>query len=130
MLVAAVPAAALLLRAPLHRCRRVHAIATSVSAADWAAAPLQLTVRRAQSPAELRAAGSLRAAAFSVVPPDRSEFARQVGHRCHLSVLIAAMQSSVLPDTSQCSRPPSLFSRLQNASSQGRLAGMQGAPRA
>lgn len=43
-----------------------------------AVAPLPpLTVRRAHTPAELRAAGSLRAAAFSNVPADRSEFARQ-----------------------------------------------------
>lgn len=42
------------------------------------AAPTQLAIKKANSAAELRACGSLRAAAFTVVPPDRSEFARQV----------------------------------------------------
>ena len=36
-----------------------------------------VAIKQAKSAAELRACGSLRAAAFSVVPPDRSEFARQ-----------------------------------------------------
>jgi hypothetical protein len=36
-----------------------------------------LVIRRAQTPAELRAAGCLRAAAFSTIPADRSEFSRQ-----------------------------------------------------
>jgi len=49
----------------------------------------ELTIRRAQTPAELRACGSLRAAAFSIVPPDRSEFARQVG-ACHSTAHTAA----------------------------------------
>lgn len=44
------------------------------AAAD--AAP-PLSIKQAKSAAELRACGSLRAAAFSVVPADRSEFARQ-----------------------------------------------------
>lgn len=47
-----------------------------------AAAAPPVTVRRAETPAELRAAGYLRAAAFTVVPPDRSEFARQARIPC------------------------------------------------
>lgn len=54
--------------------RRRQRLAVVRAAAD--AAP-PLAIKQAKSAAELRACGSLRAAAFSVVPPDRSEFARQ-----------------------------------------------------
>ncbi|PSC74066.1 phosphatidate cytidylyltransferase [Micractinium conductrix] len=53
-------------------------VARSLLAVRAAAPPLPpLAVRRAQTPAELRACGCLRAAAFAVVPADRSDFARQ-----------------------------------------------------
>ncbi|KAL4421742.1 hypothetical protein ABPG77_002358 [Micractinium sp. CCAP 211/92] len=93
---AAAPPAALLLRRPSVPCsRRAHATAASASAADSAAALTQVLVRRAQSPAELRAAGSLRAAAFSVVPPDRSEFARQSFLRMKADAAWQALEAKV-----------------------------------
>ena len=47
--------------------------------------PLPVTIRRALTPAELRAAGALRASAFTVVPPERSDYARKASTTSTLS---------------------------------------------
>jgi hypothetical protein len=56
-----------------------------------------LVIRRAQTPAELRAAGCLRAAAFNIVPADRSEFSRQASAAAmtrQIRLLCAAISAS------------------------------------
>eukprot|EP00877_Chromochloris_zofingiensis_P013550 jgi/Chrzof1/8449/Cz03g11010.t1 len=64
------------------RCRllRCHAAAQEVHAADVQSA-LRFDVRVAQSPAELRAAGYLRASCFYTYPEDRSEYAMRMHRR-------------------------------------------------
>ncbi|KAL4857713.1 hypothetical protein ACK3TF_002137 [Chlorella vulgaris] len=61
----------------------------------WATAAPPLTVRKAHSAAELRAAGCLRAAAFTVLPPDRSEFARQSFLRMKTDAAWQALEGKV-----------------------------------